>query len=105
LISNPAPQNVSQTSSSEPTSEYCFISSLQLSWTLNLFLSPLVEECYGTRYQSGSFSLTNVGSGFSLPASFCCCAGLRLPTTWSPLEAAPLFVLQVMLRGSASSLG
>jgi hypothetical protein len=30
----------------------------------------LVEEFYGTRYQSGSFSLINVGSGFSLPALY-----------------------------------
>ena len=28
----------------------------------------LVEEFYGTRYQSGSFSLLNVGVVFSLPA-------------------------------------
>lgn len=28
----------------------------------------LVEEFYGTWYQSGSFSVTNVRSGFSLPA-------------------------------------
>jgi hypothetical protein len=35
---------------------------------LDLFL--LVKELYGTQYQSGSFSLINVGSGFSLPALF-----------------------------------
>jgi hypothetical protein len=33
-----------------------------------LELYAAVEEFYGTRYQSGSFSLINVGSGFSLPA-------------------------------------
>ena len=32
----------------------------------DLFL--LVEEFYGTRYQSDSFSLINMGSGFSLPS-------------------------------------
>ena len=30
----------------------------------------LVEELYGTRYQSGSFSLINVGSGLLCPRSF-----------------------------------
>jgi hypothetical protein len=30
----------------------------------------LVEEFYGTQYQSGSFSLIIVGSGFSLPVWF-----------------------------------
>jgi len=35
---------------------------------IDLYLFLLVEEFYGTRYQSGSFSLINVGSGFSLPA-------------------------------------
>jgi hypothetical protein len=29
-----------------------------------------VEELYGTRYQSGSFSLNNVGSGFHCLRSF-----------------------------------
>jgi hypothetical protein len=29
-----------------------------------------VEELYGTRYQSGSFSLINVGSGFHCLRSF-----------------------------------
>jgi hypothetical protein len=28
----------------------------------------MVEKFYGTRYQSGSLSLINVGSDFSLPA-------------------------------------
>ena len=28
------------------------------------------EDLYGTRYQGGSFSLINVGSGISLPAYF-----------------------------------
>ena len=28
------------------------------------YFFPLVEELYGTRYQSGSFSIINVGSGF-----------------------------------------
>jgi hypothetical protein len=32
------------------------------------FVPILVEEFYGIRYQSGSFSLVNVGSGFSLYA-------------------------------------
>jgi len=32
-----------------------------------------VEELYGTRYQSGSFFLTNVGSGFHYLRSFCSC--------------------------------
>ena len=42
----------------------------------NIFLFPLVKGFYGTRYQSGSFSLNNVGSDFHclhrfpLPASF-----------------------------------
>ena len=36
---------------------------------IDLFLFLLVEEFYGTRYQSGSFPLINVGSVFSLPAS------------------------------------
>jgi hypothetical protein len=35
---------------------------------IDLFLFLLVEEFYGTQYQSGSFSLNNVGSGFLLPA-------------------------------------
>jgi hypothetical protein len=30
----------------------------------------VVEELYGTRYQSGSFSLINVGSGFHCLRSF-----------------------------------
>jgi hypothetical protein len=30
----------------------------------------MVDEFNGTQYQSGSFSLINVGSGFSLPAYF-----------------------------------
>jgi hypothetical protein len=45
--------------------------------SLQPFWSPLifpflfaVEELYGTRYQSGSFSLTNVGSGFYCLHSF-----------------------------------
>jgi hypothetical protein len=33
-----------------------------------LVLFLWVEEFYGTQYQSGSFSLINVGSVFSLPA-------------------------------------
>ena len=38
---------------------------------IDLFLTLLMEEFYGTRYyQGGSFSLFNVGSDFSLPASF-----------------------------------
>ena len=35
---------------------------------IDLILFLLVEELYGTRHQSGSFSLIYVGSGFSLPA-------------------------------------
>jgi len=35
---------------------------------VNPFPFLLVEEFYSTRYQSGSFSLINVGSDFSLPA-------------------------------------
>jgi len=35
-----------------------------------LFLLLLVEEFYGTRYQSGSFSLVNVGSGIPCLRSF-----------------------------------
>jgi len=42
--------------------------------TLLILIDPFsfisVEELYGTRYQSGSFSLINVGSGISLPAQF-----------------------------------
>jgi len=39
--------------------------------TLLIFLSYFkVEELYGTRYQSGSFSLINVGSGFHCPRIF-----------------------------------
>ena len=34
---------------------------------VDLFSFLLVEEFYGTQYQNGSFSLINVGSGFSLP--------------------------------------
>jgi len=34
---------------------------------IDLFRFPLVDEFYGTQYQIGSFSLNNVGSGFSLP--------------------------------------
>jgi len=41
-----------------------FRSSLQPSWSPWSFLFPLVEGFYGTRYQSGSFSLINVGSDF-----------------------------------------
>jgi hypothetical protein len=35
---------------------------------LDLLITPLVEDFYSTQYQSGSFSLEDVGSGFSLPA-------------------------------------
>ena len=35
---------------------------------IDLFLILLVDELYGTRYQSGSFSSINVESGFPLPA-------------------------------------
>ena len=35
---------------------------------IDLFLLLLVEGFYGTRYQSGSLSLIDLGSGFSLPA-------------------------------------
>jgi len=37
---------------------------------IDLYLFLLVEEFYDTRYQSCSFSLINVGIGFSLPALF-----------------------------------
>jgi hypothetical protein len=35
---------------------------------IDLILFILVEDFYGTRYQSGSFSFINVGSCFPLPA-------------------------------------
>ena len=35
---------------------------------IDSFLIIMVEKFYGTRYQSGSLSLINVGSDFSLPA-------------------------------------
>jgi hypothetical protein len=34
------------------------------------FLFPLVEDFYGTRFQSGSFFLINVGSDFHCLRSF-----------------------------------
>ena len=43
----------------------CFRPSLQPSWSPLIFpFLFVVEELYGTRYQSGSFSLINVGSAF-----------------------------------------
>jgi len=47
-----------------------------------------VEELYGTRYQSGSFSLINVGSGFHCLRSFsfltqpAWCVRINLTSTW-----------------------
>ena len=46
-----------------------FVSNKSNIFLIHLFLF-LLEEFYGTRYQNGSFSLINVGSGFSLPAQF-----------------------------------
>jgi hypothetical protein len=37
-----------------------------------------VEELYGTRYQSGSFPLINVGSGFHCPLSSFSFSGIRI---------------------------
>ena len=48
-----------------------FRPSLQPSWSPLVFpFLFAVEELYGTRYQSGSFSLINVGSGFHCLRSF-----------------------------------
>jgi hypothetical protein len=48
-----------------------FRPSLQPSWSPLIFpFLFAVEELYGTRYQSGSFSLINVGSGFHCLLSF-----------------------------------
>jgi len=50
-----------------------FRSSMQPSWSPLIFsLILLVEEFYGTRYQSGSFSFINVGSGFYCLRNFVC---------------------------------
>jgi len=47
------------------------MSSLQPSWfPLVFFFFFVVEEFYSTQYQSGSFSLINVGSGFHCLRSF-----------------------------------
>jgi hypothetical protein len=46
---------------------------------LNLPFLFAVEELYGTRYQSGSFSLTNVGSVFHCLRSF---FFFHLPKNW-----------------------
>jgi len=58
----------------------------------------MVEEYYGTRYQSGSFSLINVGSGFPLPAK--CCAFYN-----AALLRLCCFVLPSLLSGSVFVLG
>ena len=48
-----------------------FRPSLQPSWSPTIFpFLFAVEEHYGNRYQSGSFSLINVGSGFHCLRSF-----------------------------------
>ena len=48
-----------------------FRPSLQPSWSPLIFpFLFAVEELYGTRYQSGSFFLSNVGSGFHCLRSF-----------------------------------
>ena len=86
-----------------------FRPSLQPSWSP--FIFPFlftVEELYGARYQSCSFSLINAGSGFHCLHIFFFsrkwtqppkmseqyswwCAGLWLPTSWSPLKSLSSF--------------
>jgi len=54
---------------------------LQPSWSPLIFpFLFALEEIYGTRYQSGSFSLINVGSGFHCLRSFSLSHDLSLPT-------------------------
>ena len=61
-----------------------FRSSLQPSWSSLLFVfSSVVEELYGTRYQSGSISLVNVVSGFHCMRSFRFQPQFHLVHTWS----------------------
>ena len=55
----------------QPSSGAGFRPSLQSSWSpLTFPFLFAVEELYGTRYQSGSFSLINVGSGFHCLRTF-----------------------------------
>jgi hypothetical protein len=48
----------------------CKLGFLMSAVACRTFTSRLVEDLYGTRYQSGYFSLINVGSGFSLSVFF-----------------------------------
>ena len=49
-----------------------------LTLIIYIFYLLWVRELYGSRYQSGSFSLFNMGSGFSLPAWFLFFTGSRI---------------------------
>jgi len=51
-------------------------------------LSSVVDELYGTRYQSGSFSLINVGRGFHASRSFSFNAYQKIPRTKPRLRTA-----------------
>jgi hypothetical protein len=51
--------------------------SLQPSSSHRLFFFSLLEECYGTWYQSDSYFLINVGSGFHCLHSFPSLMGIR----------------------------
>jgi hypothetical protein len=82
------------------SSENGFRSSLQPSWPLLIFFPILVEEFHGTRYQSGSNSLINVGSGYHCLRSVSFSFLLQLPQLlWSSPGSTPCVPHQTRHKG------
>ena len=62
-----------------------------------------VEELYGTRYQSGSFSLTNVGSVFHCLRSFFFFLFMQAVNTIPLATWCAVFILGIVVAASATA--